>query len=86
MGARPCVDHLSHVLGALTKEGRPYACKFGNECVFKHVSIEGKSRQRLLDIVGSPSSSETPLTTGHVGACAHRYVGVRVTIVSGRSV
>ena len=50
---RPCVGHLGSVLGAVNKDGRPYLCKFGKDCAFKHVSIESKSRQKLLDLVGS---------------------------------
>ena len=50
---RPCVGHLGSGLRAVTKDGRPYTCKFGKDCSFKHIDIEGKSKQKLLDIVGS---------------------------------
>ena len=53
---RPCVGHLGSALGAATKDGQPYACKFGKGCVFKHVPVDGKSKQKLLDIVGSLTS------------------------------
>ena len=51
--SRPCVGHLGHVLDAVTKDGRPYVCRFGKDCSFRHLSIDGKSKQSLLDIVGS---------------------------------
>ena len=53
LSSRPCVGHLGNVLGAVNKDGRLYACKFGKECAFRHLSVEDKSKQRLLDIVGS---------------------------------
>ena len=53
LNSRPCVGHLGHLLGAVNKDGRPYKCKFGKDCAFRHVTIEDKSKQRLLDIVGS---------------------------------
>ena len=40
-------------MGAVNKDGRAYACKYGDNCEFKHVAIAGKSKERLLDIVGS---------------------------------
>ena len=51
--SRPCVGHLGHLLGAVNKDGRPYSCQFGKDCAFRHLSVEDKSKQRLLDIVGS---------------------------------
>ena len=53
LSARPCVGHLGNLLGAVNKDGRLYSCKFGKECAFRHLSVEDKSKQRLLDIVGS---------------------------------
>ena len=53
LSSRPCVGHLGRLLGAVNKDGRPYACKFGKDCTFRHISAEDKSKQRLLDIVGS---------------------------------
>ena len=50
---RTCVGHLGHALGAVSKDGKPYTCKFGKDCAFKHVEVEGKSKQKLLDIAGS---------------------------------
>ena len=55
--SRPCVGHLGHLLGAVNKDGRPYTCKFGKDCAFRHVSVDDKSKQRLLDIVGSLTST-----------------------------
>ena len=54
---RPCVGHLGHLLGAVNKDGRPYTCSFGTDCAFRHLSIEDKSKQRLLDIVGTLTST-----------------------------
>ena len=53
VSSRPCVGHLGRLLGAVNKDGRLYACKFGKDCAFRHMSVEDKSKQRLLDIVGS---------------------------------
>ena len=50
LSSRPCVSHLGHVLGAVNKNG---VCKFEKECAFRHLSVEDKSKQRLLDIVSS---------------------------------
>ena len=50
---KTCVGDLGESLGAVNKDGRPYACKFGDACTFVHMSIANKSKQRLLDIVGS---------------------------------
>ena len=51
--SRICTGHLGQLLEAVDKDGRPYKCKFGKDCAFRHVTIEDKSRQRLLDIVAS---------------------------------
>ena len=51
--SRICVGYLKQLLEAVDKDGRPYKCKFEKDCAFRHVTIEDKSRQRLLDIVGS---------------------------------
>ena len=51
--SRICIGHLGQLLEAVDKDGRPYKCKFEKDCAFRHVTIEDKSRQRLLDIVGS---------------------------------
>ena len=51
--SRPCVGNLGSLLGAVNKDGRPYSCKFGGDCAFDHMTLAGKSKQRLLDIVGS---------------------------------
>ena len=53
VSTRPCAGHLGNLLGAVNKDGRFYTCKFGKDCAFRHITIEGKSRQILLDIVGS---------------------------------
>jgi hypothetical protein len=46
--AKVCSGHLGKQLAAVRKDGRPYACGFGKVCTFAHVSIAGKSNQKLL--------------------------------------
>ena len=63
---RPCIGHLGHLLGAVDKDGRPYKWKFGKDCALRHVTIEEKSKQRLLDIVGSLTDRKsTRLNSSH---------------------
>ena len=50
---RVCVGYLGYLLDATNKDGRLYTCKFGDDCAFQHITTEDKSKQRLLDIVGS---------------------------------
>jgi hypothetical protein len=51
-----CSGHLGKQLAAVRKDGRPYACGFGKDCTFVHMSIAGKSDQKLLEIAaGMPS-------------------------------
>lgn len=59
---KACAGFLGGQLGAVRKDGRPYECKFGRECIFRHMSIAGKSNQRLLDLVGGvPASHQADL-------------------------
>ena len=51
--SRHCVGHLGSALGAINKDGRPYSCEWGKDCTFVHVSVSGKAKSRLMDIVGS---------------------------------
>ena len=53
VSSRPYVGNLGHLLGAVNKDGRLYAYKFGKDCAFRDMSVEDKSKQRLLDIVSS---------------------------------
>ena len=58
-----CSGHLGKQLAAVRKDGRPYACGFGKDCTFSHVSIVGKSNQKLLEIAaGMPSPMKQDLT------------------------
>ena len=58
-----CSGHLGKQLAAVRKDGRPYACGFGKDCTFSHVSIVGKSNQKLLKIAaGMPSPMRQDLT------------------------
>lgn len=49
---KPCAGHLGAQMGATREDGRAYACSFGKDCIFRHVSIAGKSDQKLLDLIG----------------------------------
>jgi hypothetical protein len=58
-----CSGHLGKQLAAVRKDGRPYACGFGKDCTLSHVSIVGKSNQKLLEIAaGMPSPMKQDLT------------------------
>jgi hypothetical protein len=46
---RTCSAFLGRQLGATRKVGRPYACNYGKECSFAHVSVAGKSNEKLND-------------------------------------
>ena len=48
--SKPCAGHLEGQLGAARRDGRVYECKFGKDCIFSHVSIAGKTSEKLLDI------------------------------------
>ena len=48
--SKPCAGHLGGQLGATRRDGRAYECKFGKDCIFSHVSIAGKTSEKLLDI------------------------------------
>jgi hypothetical protein len=50
---RTCSGHLGSQLGAIKKDGRPYACGFGKDCAFAHVSVGGKSKERLSEMVST---------------------------------
>jgi hypothetical protein len=50
---RTCSSFLGGQLGATRKDGRPYSCNYGKECTFAHVSIAGKSKERLGDLVST---------------------------------
>jgi hypothetical protein len=48
-----CSGHLGKQLSAVRKDGRPYSCGYGKDCTFSHLSIVGKSDQKLLEIAAS---------------------------------
>ena len=61
--AKVCSGHLGKQLSAVRKDGRPYACGFGKDCTFVHVSIVGKSDQKLLEIAaGMPPPMKQDIT------------------------
>jgi hypothetical protein len=45
-----CSGHLGKQLAATRKDGRPYTCAYGKDCTFVHMSIAGKSNQKLLEV------------------------------------
>jgi hypothetical protein len=48
--SKVCSGHLGKQLAAVRKDGRPYACGYGKDCTISHISIVGKSDQKLLEI------------------------------------
>ncbi len=52
-----CTGHMGGELGAVKSDGRPYACNYGKECIFRHLPIEGKAREKLMELaVAMPTS------------------------------
>ena len=57
-----CSGHFGKQLDAVRKDGRPYACGFGKDCTFIHMSVAGKSDQKLNEIAsGMPSPMKQDL-------------------------
>jgi hypothetical protein len=54
--AKVCSGHFGKQLAAVRKDGRPYACGFGKECTFVHMSVSGKSEQKLMEVAASMPS------------------------------
>ena len=48
--SKPCAGYVGHQLGAVKKDGRPYKCRFGKDCSFQHLSVQGKSKRKLEDL------------------------------------
>jgi hypothetical protein len=38
-------------------EGRPYSCNFGKDSSFAHVSVAGRSKDRLNDMVSAMAAN-----------------------------
>jgi hypothetical protein len=55
--SRPCLGHLGAQLSAIRKDGRAYSCSHGKECTYRHISIAGKSKQKLEEVVASMTAS-----------------------------
>jgi hypothetical protein len=51
--AKICSGHMGKQLAAVRKDGRPYVCAFDKSCTFVHMSIAGKSDERLTEIASS---------------------------------
>ena len=51
--SKPCSGHLGGLLSAVRKDGRAYVCNHGKDCSYKHISLVGKSNQRLQDIIAA---------------------------------
>jgi hypothetical protein len=61
--SKVCSGHLGKQLAAVRKDGRPYACGYGKDCTFSHISIVGKSDQKLLEIAaGMPPPMKSDIT------------------------
>ena len=48
-----CSGNLGGQLGAVKKDGSAYGCTFGKDCGFRHMSIAGKSAEKLAEAVAS---------------------------------
>jgi hypothetical protein len=60
--SKPCAGHLGSQLGAVKHDGRQYKCIHGAGCTFRHVSIAGKTDQRLNDLISTmPAAAQTDL-------------------------
>ena len=60
--SKPCAGHLGGQLGATRRDGQLYECRFGKDCIFGHVSIAGKTNQKLVDIAaGLPSTAQADI-------------------------
>lgn len=60
--SKPCAGHLGSQLGAVNRDGRPYECIHGAHCNFRHVTIKGKTDQRLADLVSTmPASAQVDI-------------------------
>ena len=60
--SKPCAGHLGNLLGAVNKEGRRYSCTRGDLCKFRHVTINNKTDQRLMDLlVSMPPTAQMDL-------------------------
>ena len=51
-----CSGHLGKQLNAVRKDGKPYACGFGKDCTFIHMSVADKSKQQLNEIAAAMPS------------------------------
>ena len=45
-----CTGDFGGQLGAVKMDGRPYACSYGKGCIFRHLSIEGTTEQKLMEL------------------------------------
>jgi hypothetical protein len=48
-----CSGHLGKQLAAARKYGRSYTCAYGKDCTFVHISMTGKSDQKLLEVAAT---------------------------------
>jgi hypothetical protein len=53
---KSCSGFLGGQIGALRKDGRPYSCDRGKKCGYVHISVAGKTTQRLMDIISDISA------------------------------
>jgi hypothetical protein len=58
-----CSGHLGKQQVATRKDGRPYVCAYGKDCTLVHMSISGKSDQKLLEVAATiPSPMKQDIT------------------------
>ena len=48
-----CSGHMGFQLSARRKDGRPYTCSHGKDCSYRHVSLDGKSKQKLMEMTSA---------------------------------
>jgi hypothetical protein len=51
--SKPCSGLLGGLPSAVRKDGRAYVCSHGKDCTYKHITLVGKSNQRLQDIIAT---------------------------------
>ena len=56
VATKVCSGHLGKQLNAVKKDGRSYACGYGKDCTFSHVTVADKTDQKLTEIVASMPS------------------------------
>jgi hypothetical protein len=50
VSSRPCTGFIGEQLKAVLADGARYTCAFGSDCVFRHVTIKGKSQKEMSEL------------------------------------